>query len=170
MMMRFCDQLAVQVGWTEQSVSVMRSLFSSTIVKIGNGCKRWSSSYEREEWNTYLKVRRARSCATAHAQGWRNAAPSAQFANAIEEFMFYRPVTASLEPSDDPVPKVVTMPVSSLLPIVEQPVVPVNSAPPDRIIGIHIGAAVRTPMGAGRGGEGARRAGADHTHARRLAG
>ena len=73
---RFMDQLALQVGWTDQAVTFARQLLTMVLVKIGNGLKRWARAYQRDEWDNLYK-----------------------FTAVIEDFMFYRPVTSIATPA-----------------------------------------------------------------------
>jgi hypothetical protein len=49
-------QMELQAGWGEDSVSVMRSLLHTVLVKIGNGLKRWQHQYDGPEWGQLFKV------------------------------------------------------------------------------------------------------------------
>lgn len=111
-------QLQLQAGWGEDAVAVGRSLLHSLLVKVGNGAKRWQTSYDSPEWSQLLKL-----------------------ASFIEEFLFYRPVQEQVdEVTEEPEVPTMLQLRSELRGAVPQPIAPYNIPKVDRRnIGVHIG-------------------------------
>ena len=49
-------QLALQCGWTDDVITVARSLFAALLVKITNSGSRWKTMFDVPEWQGLFRV------------------------------------------------------------------------------------------------------------------